>query len=86
MLGRPDEMPIRLPYETKAGEFSEAESILQLIEHLRLAAEAAYSVGHFRKANDDLLTGQMFLAYGQAFEKACEMISRTATRHAGAPN
>jgi hypothetical protein len=77
-------MTNRLPFETKAGEFSEAETILQLCEYLRLAAEAAYSLGHFRKANDDTLTGQMFLAYGQAFEKANEAVLRTATRHATA--
>ena len=77
-------MAIRLPYERKGGEFSEAETILQITEYLRLTAEACYAVGHFRKANDDFLTGQMFLAYGQAFERAHEAILQTATRHASA--
>jgi hypothetical protein len=77
-------MAIRLPFETKAGQFSEPETILQLCEYLRLASEAAYSLGHFRKANDDVLTGQMFLAYGQAFEKAHDGILRTATRYSTA--
>ena len=76
-------MSIRLNYETKAGEFSEGESTMQLLENLRLVAEGCYAIGHFRKANDDFLTGQMFLAYGQAFEKAWEQIQRTATRHSG---
>lgn len=77
-------MTIRLPYETKAGHFSEAETILQITEYLRLTAEACYMVGHFRKENGDSLTGQMFLAYGQAFEKSHEAILKTATRHSTA--
>lgn len=76
-------MAIRLKYETKAGSFSEAESIMQLQEYMKLAAETAFAIGHFRKENGDELTGQMFLAYGQVFEKACEAILRTATRHSG---
>lgn len=58
-------MSIRLPYETKAGQFSEAETYLQLIEHLRLAAEACYMIGHHRKENGDMFVGQGFLAYGE---------------------
>lgn len=74
-------MAVRLPWETKAGEFSEPESFLQLIEHLRLAAEACYGIGHFRKANDDLVTGQLFLVYGGALESMVQSVTRTATRH-----
>lgn len=74
-------MAIRLPYETKAGNFAEAETLMQLIEHLRLAAEAAYMIGHHRKENGDLLVGQMFLANGEAYENACKFMTRMATAH-----
>ena len=74
-------MAIRLPYETKAGEFSEAESLLQLLEHLRLVAEGMYSIGHFRKENGDIVTGTWFLVTGQAIESLHDTVRRTATRH-----
>ena len=77
-------MTIRLPIETSAGTFSESVTFLRLIEHLRLAAEDCYLIGHHRKENGDLATGQLFLVYGQSFEKACEAITATATRHARA--
>jgi len=74
-------MTIRLPIETEAGQFSESVTFMRLIEHLRLAAEDAYMIGHHRKENGDVVTGQLFIVYGQAFEKACEGITATATRH-----
>jgi len=77
-------MAIRLPYETKAGEFSEGETIMQALEYCRLLSESCYAIGHFRKANDDFLTGQMFLAYGQAIENMGTALQRTATRHSTA--
>lgn len=73
-------MAIRLNYETKAGHFSEAETYLQLIEHLRLAAEAAYMIGHHRKANDDELSGQGFLGVGQMLELCCKSVTDLATK------
>jgi hypothetical protein len=73
-------MSLRLPYETKAGSFDEAASFLQLIEYLRLAAEAAYAIGHSRKANDDKLTGQGFLAVGQMLEMTAKNVTSLATQ------
>lgn len=73
-------MTIRLDYETKTGHFSEAESFLQLIEHLRLASEGCYAIGHNRKANDDNLTGQGFLAIGQMLENVCNRVTDLATK------
>ena len=76
-------MAIRLPYETKAGEFSEAESFLQLMEHLKLAAEGLFAIGHFRKENGDLATGECFLVMGRSLEALAHTVTRTATRHSG---
>jgi hypothetical protein len=73
-------LSIRLPYETKAGVFDEAATFMQLIEHLRLAAEAAYAIGHNRKANDDKLAGQGFLAVGQMLEMTSKNVTGLATQ------
>jgi len=62
-------MAIRLDYETKAGAFSRADTEMQLMEHLRLAAECCYMIGHDMKADGDELRGQGFLAMGQMFER-----------------
>jgi hypothetical protein len=73
-------MAIRLDYETKAGNFSEAETYLQLIEHLRLGCEAAYAIGHYKKANDEELLGQGWLAIGQLLERTCTAVTNLATK------
>lgn len=74
-------MTNRLPYETKGGHFSPAETHLQLLEHLRLAAEACYALGHHAKANNDFLVGQGYLAYGELLEKKiAHVITTLATR------
>ena len=52
----------------------------QLIEHLRLAAEAACVLGHYKKANDDELIGTGFLAIGQLLEKTCVQVTQLATK------
>lgn len=76
-------MPIRLPYETKAGHFSETETYLQLIEHLRLAQEAAAAIGHHSKANDDWTRGQGFLAVSEMLAKVCDTVTHLATSAKG---
>jgi len=70
----------RLPIETTAGHFSEADTYLQLIEHLRLAAECAYMLGHYKKENGDELIGQGFLAVGQMWEWNLITITNLATK------
>ena len=70
-------MAIRLPYETKAGNFSEAETQMQLLEYVRLAAECCYAIGHYRKANGDEFSGQGYLAIGQMWEKQIDGILKT---------
>ena len=68
----------RLNYETLAGHLDESGTHMQLIEHLRKAAEAAYIIGHFKKANGDKLIGQGFLAIGQLLEKTVEQVTKLA--------
>ncbi len=72
-------MSARLPYEPIGGNLSEADTFAQLTEYLRLAAECCYTLGHHRKANDDKLTGQGFLAIGQMLEKTRENVTTLAT-------
>lgn len=69
----------RLKIETTGGTVSESITYSQLIEHLRLGAEAAYTLGHLRKANDDELTGTGFLGIGQLLERACDHVTKLAT-------
>lgn len=70
----------RLRYETTGGNLSESVTFAQLIEHLRLASEAAYIIGHYKKANDDELIGQGFLAIGQLLERVVIQTTQLATK------
>lgn len=70
----------RLSYETSGGALSESVTYSQLVEHLRLAAEASYALGHYKKANDDELTGQGFLGIGQLLERAVIQVTQLATK------
>jgi len=67
-------------YETEAGQASEAITYSRLCEHLRLAAEACYTIGHLRKSNGDELTGQGFLGVGQLLERMVAQITKLAMR------
>lgn len=67
-------------YETEAGQASEAITYSRLTEHLRLAAEACYTLGHLRKANGDDLIGTGFLGIGQLLEKMVKSVTHLATR------
>jgi hypothetical protein len=70
----------RLPYETLAGNFSEADTFAQLLEYLRMAQEACYALGHYKKANDDDLIGQGFLAVGEMLKLTQDKVTTLATR------
>lgn len=72
-------MSSRHKLETLGGSVSEAITYEQITEHLRLAAEACYTLGHLRKANGDELVGQGFLAIGQMLEKNVDTINKLAT-------
>lgn len=65
-------------YETEAGQASEAITFSRLIEHLRLAAEACYTLGHLRKANGNDLIGTGLLGIGQLLEKTVENVTALA--------
>ena len=67
-------------YETVGGQADEAATYSRLTEHLRLAAEAAYVLGHLRKANNDELIGSGFLGIGQLLERAVGSVTQLATR------
>ncbi len=73
-------MKNRLPYETKAGYVSEADTLAQLLEYLRLAEEAAYTIGHLRKAQDDNLVGQGWLAIGEMLKATQLGVTKLATK------
>lgn len=67
-------------YETVGGQADEAVTYSRLTEHLRLAAEAAYVLGHLRKANDDELIGSGWLGIGQLLEKMVGQVTSLAMR------
>jgi len=70
----------RLPYETLGGNISSADTYSQLIEHLRLAEEASYVLGHFFKANDEELKGQGFLAVAEMLRMTGMNVTNLATK------
>lgn len=67
-------------YETEAGQASEAITYSRLCEHLRLAAEACYVLGHLRKANGDELIGTGFLGIGQLLDRMVGQVTTLATK------
>jgi hypothetical protein len=70
----------RLRYDTIGGHLSEAGTYAQLIEHLRLAQEASAMLGHYKKANDNELTGQGFLGISQLLEQVVIRVTKLATK------
>lgn len=72
-------MTNRLKYETKGGHVSEADTFAQLLEYLRMAEECCYTIGHLRKANDDPLTGQGWLAVGEMMKLTTRNVTKLAT-------
>lgn len=68
-------------YETVGGQANEAITFSRLTEHLRLAAECCYTLGHLRKANDDHLIGSGFLGIGQLLEKMVKQVTDLAMRN-----
>ena len=71
-------MTNRLPYETIGGNVSEADTFSQLMEYLRLAEEAAYLLGHLRKANDDSAQGDLWLQVGERFKPMQGLVTSLA--------
>jgi hypothetical protein len=70
----------RLPYETRAGQPSEADTFAQLLEYLRLAEEAAYLIGHLRNAQNDKLEGRCWLEIGEMLKFTQKNITSLATK------
>lgn len=69
-------------YETIGGQASEGVTFSVLIEHLRLAQEQAYVLGHLKKLNGDELIGQGFLAIGENLKKTVALVTQLAMRKA----
>ena len=67
-------------YDTVGGQADEATTYSVLTEHLRLAAEACYTLGHLRKSNDDDLNGTGFLASGQLLERMVTQVTALAMK------
>ena len=59
---------------------TEADIFSHLLEQLRLAEEASYTLGHFYKAQDDFPHGQGFLAVGEMFKYCQTNIINIATK------
>ena len=70
----------RLPYETRAGYLSEADTFSQLLEHLRMAEEACYTLGHLAKMQGDDLKGQGWLAIGEMYKLSQTNVTNLATK------
>ena len=69
-----------MKYETRAGQVSESDTFMRMIEHLRKAQEDAYTIGHLKKANGDELIGQGFLAIGEMLKMMVVNVTRLATK------
>jgi hypothetical protein len=72
-------MTNRLPYDTIAGNVSEAGTYAQLTEYLRLAEECCYTIGHLNKANDDMVRGDGFLHIGKLLARMRDSVTILAT-------
>ncbi len=59
---------------------TEADIFTHLLEQLRLAEEASYTLGHFYKAQDDFEHGQGFLAVGEMFKMTQTNVINIATK------
>lgn len=59
---------------------TETEIFSHLLEQLRLAEEASYTLGHFYKAQDDFEHGQGFLAVGEMFRMSQTNVINIATK------
>ncbi len=59
---------------------TEADIFSHLLEQLRLAEEASYTLGHFYKAQDDFEHGQGFLAVGEIFKMSQTNVINIATK------
>ena len=68
-----------MKYETRAGVPSEGDTFAKLLEHLREAQDCAYTIGHLRKANDDKVTGQGWIAVGEMLKLTISNVTKLAT-------
>jgi len=69
-------------YETRSGLPSEADTYARLMDHLRRAAQDAFTLGHIIKAQGSAheVKGQGFLAIGEMLELTAKKVTDLATR------
>lgn len=58
---------------------TKSEKFAELIEHLRLGAEASYTIGHLT-ADEDKLIATGWRAIGQMLEETCIKVTQLATK------
>lgn len=69
----------RLPYETHGGNLSSADTYKQLLEHLRLAEEAARGLSNLRQSRSDITNAKRWSAFADIFNKIQDIIRVLAT-------
>ena len=67
-------------YETVGGLPDESVTYSRLTEHLRLATEQAYTLGHINKSNDNELLGAGWLGIGQLLERMNAQVTQLAMK------
>lgn len=70
----------RLPYETKAGNFSRGETVKQAGEYARLLAECYYILGHDDKGAGHSTRGDLLIKAGEKMEQQHKLILMMETR------
>ena len=63
-----------IPFETKGGQISEDDMIMQLVEKLRESTELAYRIGHYNNGHNRTDRGDGFKKFGQNFEQASKLV------------
>jgi hypothetical protein len=67
-------------YETKGGAPSEDDAIMELIEHLRQASEAAYKISHINNHYNHTSRGEGFRQIGLKLEQMTKVALTFATK------
>ena len=63
-----------IPFETKGGQVSEDDMIMQLVEKLRESSELAYRIGHYNNGHHRSERGDGFKRFGENFERASKLV------------
>lgn len=72
-------MTNRLPYETKGGTLSEAETLKQLMEYLRLSEEDLKKLSDLAKIKGRVDLATQWKAIAQHFNRVNQVVNHLAT-------